>query len=187
MSETSRAHKVEAPKSLNFGVFICSTSRFKELEKGKETSDASGDLIVSLLKKTGHVVVSREILPDNPALIAEATQRALHSADTDVAIFCGGTGITPSDVTIEAVSPYLQKHLAGFGEIFRRLTYDDIGSAAVLSRACAGIAEGKAVFCIPGSPNAVRTCFEKLILPEVGHIVKHARERSKQGSDSRKK
>jgi molybdenum cofactor biosynthesis protein B len=100
----------------------------------------------------------------------------LGSNDVDAAVFCGGTGITSSDVTIEAVTPFLEKILHGFGEIFRRLSYDEIGSSAVLSRAVAGVANGKAIFCIPGSPNAVRLCLEKLILPEAGHIVKHARE-----------
>jgi molybdenum cofactor biosynthesis protein B len=94
----------------------------------------------------------------------------------DAAIFCGGTGITSTDITIETVTPFLEKILHGFGEIFRRLSYDEIGSSAVLSRALAGVAKGKAVFCIPGSPNAVRLSLEKLILPETGHIVRHARE-----------
>jgi molybdenum cofactor biosynthesis protein B len=97
----------------------------------------------------------------------------------DAAIFCGGTGIAPSDVTIETVTPLLQKVLPGFGEIFRRLSFDEIGSGAVLSRAIAGVVNGKAVFCVPGSPNAVKLCMEKLILPESPHIVKHARESSR--------
>jgi molybdenum cofactor biosynthesis protein B len=91
-------------------------------------------------------------------------------------VFCGGTGIAPSDVTIETVLPFLEKVLPGFGEIFRFLSFEKIGSAAVLSRAVAGVVKGKAFFCIPGSPDAVRLCFEKLILPEAAHIVKHARE-----------
>jgi len=84
--------------------------------------------------------------------------------------------VTVSDVTIETVSPLLEKILPGFGEIFRRLSFDKIGSGALLSRAIAGVAKGKVVFCIPGSPDAVRLCFERLILPEAPHIVKHARE-----------
>lgn len=91
-------------------------------------------------------------------------------------MFCGGTGIAPSDITIETVFPFLEKTLPGFGEIFRRLSFDEIGSAALMSRALAGVAKGKVFFCIPGSSNAVKLCFEKLILPEAAHIVKHARE-----------
>jgi molybdenum cofactor biosynthesis protein B len=109
-------------------------------------------------------------------MIAEGMKDALSRADVDAVIFCGGTGISPSDVTIETITPFLDKTLPGFGEIFRRLSYDEIGSAAVLSRAIAGIAKGKAVFCIPGSPNAVQLCLPKLILPETGHLLKHARE-----------
>lgn len=176
MSESARKHKAEAPKTLKFGVFICSTSRHRQLMKGEHVKDVSGDLIKSLLKKAGHAVSFRRIIPDDRALIKDSLQQALASADVDVVVFCGGTGIASSDVTIETVSPLLEKTMPGFGEIFRRLSFDEIGSATVLSRAVAGITKGKAVFCIPGSPDAVRLCFEKLILPETAHIVKHARE-----------
>jgi len=138
--------------------------------------DASGDLIESLLKNAGHIVAFRKLIPDDKALIEEGMRQALASADLDVVVFCGGTGIAPSDITIETLSPFLEKVLPGFGEIFRLLSFDKIGSAAVLSRAIAGVAKGKAFFCIPGSPDAVKICFEKLILSESAHIVKHARE-----------
>lgn len=138
--------------------------------------DVSGDLIESLLKKAGHAVSFRRIIPDDRALIKDSLQRALVSANVDAIVLCGGTGIASSDVTIETLSPLLEKTLHGFGEIFRRLSFDEIGSAAVLSRAVAGVAKGKAIFCIPGSPDAVKLCLEKLILPEIAHIVKHARE-----------
>ena len=176
MSESTREHKAEAPKKLRFAIFICSSSRYQQLKKGQKVQDASGDLIESLLKRDGHTVLFRKIVPDDKALIEQSMRSVLGSNDVDAAVFCGGTGITPSDVTIEAVTPFLEKILHGFGEIFRRLSYDEIGSSAVLSRAVAGVANGKAIFCIPGSPNAVRLCLEKLILPEAGHIAKHARE-----------
>ncbi|RLI20247.1 molybdenum cofactor biosynthesis protein [Candidatus Bathyarchaeota archaeon] len=128
-----------------------------------------------MLKKAGHTLVFRRIIPDEKVLIEKSVRQALKS-DLDVVVFCGGTGIAPSDITIETVSPFLEKVLPGFGEIFRSLSFDQIGSAAILSRAIAGVAKGKVFFCIPGSPNAVKLCFEKLILPEVAHIVKHARE-----------
>jgi len=176
VSESTEKHKAEAPKRLKFGIFICSTSRHQEMKKGTHVEDASGDLIESLLRNAGHTVSFRKIIPDDKASIKEGLQYASDSVDVDVVIFCGGTGIAPSDVTIETLSPLLEKVLPGFGEIFRRLSYDEIGSAAVLSRAIAGIAKGKVFFCIPGSPNAVRLCLEKLILPEATHIVKHARE-----------
>jgi molybdenum cofactor biosynthesis protein B len=109
-------------------------------------------------------------------LIKEGIRQALTYSDLDAIVFCGGTGIAPSDVTIETVSSFLEKILPGFGEVFRSFSFDRIGSSTILSRAIAGVASGKVFFCIPGSPDAVRLCLEKLILPEAGHIVKHARE-----------
>jgi molybdenum cofactor biosynthesis protein B len=176
MSETARQHKAEAPVRLRFGIFTCSTSRYLHSKKGEKFEDVSGDLIEKLLKNAGHQVTLRRLMPDDSLLIRQSVKRALASRSLDAAVFCGGTGIAPSDVTIETVSPLLEKALPGFGEIFRRLSFDEIGSAAVLSRAVAGVAKGKAIFCIPGSPNAVRLCMEKLILPETPHVVKHARE-----------
>ncbi len=176
MSESTRKHKAEAPKNLKFGVFTCSTSRYQQLERGKAGNDVSGDLIESLLKNAGHTIAFRKVILDDKAMIEQGVRYVLDSADIDAAVFCGGTGIAPSDLTFETVTPFLEKVLPGFGEIFRRLSFDQIGPGAILSRAVAGVAEGKAFFCIPGSPDAVRLCVEKLILPEAGHVVKHARE-----------
>jgi len=176
MSETTKKHKAEAPKKVRFGIFICSTSRYAQVKKGEKAHDASGHMIESLLRKDRQNVLFRKVVSDDKIMIAECMKEVTGRADLDAAIFCGGTGVAPSDVTIETVTPFLDKTLPGFGEIFRRLSYDEIGSAAVLSRAMAGISKGKAVFCIPGSPNAVRLCLSKLILPEVGHLIKHARE-----------
>jgi len=139
-------------------------------------TDVGGDTIVGILKNAGQNVLFKKIIADDKALISQEVQQALVTSNLDVAIFSGGTGITPTDVTIETVSPFFEKTLPGFGEFFRRISYDKVGSAAVLSRAVAGIAKGKALFCIPGSPDAVRTAVEILILPEAPHIVKHARE-----------
>jgi molybdenum cofactor biosynthesis protein B len=176
VSETAKKHKATAPKQLKFAVFVCSTSRYMQLQKGEETDDVSGENIRVLLKNAGHIVLFKKIIADDKALIQEAVKSVLDSADLDAAIFCGGTGIAPSDITIETVSPFLEKTLPGFGEIFRRLSYDKVGSAAVMSRAVAGVAKGKVLFCIPGSPDAVRVSVEMLILPEAPHIVRHARE-----------
>jgi molybdenum cofactor biosynthesis protein B len=175
VSESAKRHKAEAPKSLRFGIFVCSTSRFEKLQKDAHVDDVSGGLIENFVKNAGHTVAFKKIISDERAIIEESMRRVLAS-DLDAVVFCGGTGIAPSDVTIETVVPFLEKVLPGFGEIFRRLSFDKVGSAAVLSRAIAGVAKGKVFFCIPGSPDAVRVCFEKLILPESPHIVKHARE-----------
>jgi molybdenum cofactor biosynthesis protein B len=177
MSETSKAHKAKAPKILNYGIFICSTSRHKQIEQGETAvSDVGGDTLVELLKNAGQTVLFKKIIADDETMIQDAVMYALGLADLDVAIFSGGTGITPTDITIETVSPFFEKTLPGFGEFFRRISFDRVGSAAVLSRAVAGVAKGKALFCIPGSPDAVRVALEMLILPEAPHIVKHARE-----------
>jgi molybdenum cofactor biosynthesis protein B len=176
VSESTKKHKATAPKQLNFGVFVCSTSRYQQLQKGEKINDASGDLVEALVKIAGHKVLFKKIIADDKAQIQEAVKSILGSAVLDAAVFCGGTGIAPSDVTIETALPFLEKTLPGFGEIFRRLSYDQVGSAAVLSRAVAGVAKGKALFCIPGSPDAVRVAVEMLILPEAPHIVRHARE-----------
>ncbi len=176
MSESTKTHKSHAPRKLNFAVFICSTSRYDALQKGENTTDVSGDTVESLLKNAGHSVLFRRVVSDDKAMIEHAVKSVLNNAGLDAAIFCGGTGITHSDVTIETVSPFFEKTLPGFGEFFRRLSYDKMGSAAVMSRAVAGVAKGKALFCIPGSPDAVRISVELLISPEAPHIVKHARE-----------
>jgi len=176
VSESTKKHKAEAPKRLKFGIFICSTSRYEKMKKGEQVEDVSGDLIEPFVKNAGHTIAFRKLIPDDKTLIEEDMRQALASADLDAVVFCGGTGIAPSDITIETVSPFLEKVLPGFGEIFRRLSFDTTGSAAVLSRALAGVAKGKVFFCIPGSPDAVKVCFERLILPEAAHIVKHARE-----------
>jgi len=178
MSETSRRHKAEAPTTIGFAVIICSSSRYQGLKMGKPVNDPSGDLIEEILQKAGHTVVFRETAPDDKVLIRKYVSRALGSEGVNAIVLCGGTGISPKDVTIEAVSPMLIKTLPGFGELFRKLSFDEIGTAAVLTRALAGVTDqGKAIFCIPGSPQAVKVCVEKLILPEVGHILKHAREK----------
>jgi molybdenum cofactor biosynthesis protein B len=176
MSESSRRHKAEAPVRLRFALVTCSSSRYASLKEGKSVEDPSVDFIADRLKKTGHSVVSRSLVADDQNMIRHTLEQALKDGTVEAVILCGGTGIAPTDVTIETVTPMLQKLLPGFGEIFRKISYDTMGSAAILSRAVAGVVEGKAVFCIPGSIDAVKACLDRLILSEAGHIVKHARE-----------
>lgn len=177
VSESSRRHKAEAPTKLRFALIMCSTSRYTLSEEGKRVDDPSGDLIAKTLEKAGHSLVSCVLVTDEESMIRKALEEALRDKKVEAVILCGGTGVAPRDITIETVTPILQKTLPGFGEIFRKLGYDTVGSAAILSRAVAGVADGKAVFCIPGSMDAVRLCLDRLILPEAGHIVKHAREK----------
>lgn len=176
MSETSKKHKSQAPSKLRFAVFTCSTSRYNQSKMGEKVEDVSGDLIETSLTQAGNMVAMRGLIPDDSDLITESLKQALSSPTVDAMIFVGGTGIAASDVTIETISPLLEKVLPGFGEIFRRLSFDEIGSAAMMSRAMAGVAKGKAIFCLPGSPNAARLCMKELILPETPHVVKHAHE-----------
>ena len=176
MSESTKTHKARAPRKVNFAVFICSTSHYVAMQKGELKTDLSGEMIESLLKNAGHVVLFKRTVSDDKVMIEHAVKSVLDNEGVEAAIFCGGTGITHTDVTIESVSPFFEKTLPGFGEFFRRLSYDKNGSPAVMSRAIAGVAKGKALFCIPGSPDAAQVAVESLISPEAGHIVKHARE-----------
>lgn len=171
-----KKHKAEAPKSLNFAVITCSTSRYKEYIETRKINDLSGDLITKILRENGHRVTMRRIVTDDKTEIQKAIMRAIKSRKVDAIITSGGTGISPKDVTIEAVQPLLEKEIPGFGEIFRFLSYQEIGSSAILTRSIAGITKGKVIFCLPGSPHGVSTALKKIILPEIGHIIKHARE-----------
>ena len=178
MSDSSHKHKSKAPMKLDFAVIVSSSSRYQKLKERQAVTDPSGELIVKLIEEAGYSVVSREILPDDRVLIGKYVGNAIGSESVDAIIICGGTGVSITDVTIETVRPMMIKTLPGFGELFRKLSYDEIGSAAIMTRALAGVTDqGKAIFCIPGSPQAVKLVMTKLILPETGHIVKHAREK----------
>ena len=137
-------------------------------------TDTGGDRVAELLAADGHPVVSREIVPDEAAKIAAALAASLERDDVRAVIVTGGTGVAPRDVTPEAVEPLLDRVVPGFGELFRALSYADIGSAALLSRALAGLASGRAVFVLPGSRGAVTLAMEKLVLPEIGHLAAEA-------------
>ena len=154
---------------------VVSSSRYEALKAGLSPEpDITGDLICELLTKMGHEVVSRRIAPDDiEALRAILTEEARRGVEA--IIFAGGTGLSPDDVTIEAIRPLLDKEMPGFGELLRLLSYERIGPAAMLTRALAGVYKGMAVFCLPGSPDAARLAVERLIGPEVGHVIKHAR------------
>jgi molybdenum cofactor biosynthesis protein B len=176
MSRTAGEHKQGAPISIGFGLITISTSRFESVRRKEVVDDPSGDIMADLIRGSGYPVASREIVSDDNDMIGIALSRALENPSVDAVVTCGGTGITPNDVTIETVESLLEKALPGFGELFRGISYSRIGSSAILTRATAGLIRGKAVFCLPGSPQAVELALKELILPEVGHIVKHARD-----------
>jgi len=146
-------------------VITCSDTRTQE-------TDTSGQLIRKLLEARGHTVVGYHLVKDDPAQIQLWIMRGAVNDAVQAIIINGGTGISRRDSTFEAVDEMLEKRLAGFGEIFRLLTYQDIGSPAIMSRATAGVIKGRVLFSTPGSENAVRLAMEKLILPELAHLVK---------------
>jgi molybdopterin adenylyltransferase len=154
-------HRHGAPTHLRIAVFTASDTRTPD-------SDDSGRLIKQMLESAGHLVVRYEVLPDSPERLRQAVTETL--AAVDGLIFTGGTGIAPRDTTIEALRPMLTKELEGFGELFRMLSYQEIGSAAMMSRALAGISHGKILVALPGAPAACRLAMEKLLLPELGHM-----------------
>lgn len=160
-------HRRAAARSVATVVITVSDTRTLETDKG-------GALVAELLTREGHPIVSREITPDDPGAIAEALEKALAREDTRAVILTGGTGIAPRDVTPDAVEPLLDRVIPGFGELFRRLSFDEIGSAALLSRALAGIRAGRVVFVLPGSRGAVELAMQQLILPELGHMAAEA-------------
>lgn len=138
-----------------------------------EESDKSGKLMKVLVDDYGHQVTKYQIVKDNQEEITAAIKEGLTQMDVDVVLLNGGTGIAKRDITIETVNNLFDKEIPGFGELFRMLSYqEDIGSAAILSRASAGTVKNKAIFATPGSSGAVKLAMEKLILPEMGHIVK---------------
>lgn len=159
---------------MNFAIFICSTSRYNQ--NNDQIKDVSGEYIIKMIREAGHNVKIKKIIADDKNMIIKALKEIFCLPDIHAAIFSGGTGITPTDITIETITPFLEKILPGFGEIFRQISFKEIGSAAILSRAIVGLVKDKVVYCIPGSPNAVRISVERLILPETAHIVKHLRE-----------
>jgi molybdenum cofactor biosynthesis protein B len=163
------AHRKDAPASVRCFVLTISDTR-------TEANDASGDAIVELLTSACQSIVGRRIVRDDPAAVRDALQSGTGGAD--VIITTGGTGITRRDSTYEAIAALLDKRLDGFGELFRMLSYAEIGAAAMLSRATAGSIGSTAVFSLPGSEHAVRLAMTRLILPEVGHVVRELRRQT---------
>ena len=160
-------HKARAPRSVRCFVLTVSDTR-------TDDTDASGRAIAALLTAAGHVVAGRAIVTDEPDLVRTAVERQLASPDVDAIITTGGTGITSRDSTYEVIASLLQKRLDGFGELFRMLSFEQIGPAAMMSRACAGLVSGRIVVALPGSEAAVRLAMERLVIPELGHLVQQA-------------
>jgi len=177
MPTVPETHKSDAPSKLGVYVVTCSSTRFQQQSiHERKADDPSGDLIVKLCEDAGHFVVGRTLLLDNKEMIQKALVNALALKNIDAVLITGGTGISPTDVTVEAVQKFIAKELRGFGELFRRISFEKIGASAMMSRATAGITkDGKAIFCLPGSPDGVETAMKTLVVPELPHVVKIAR------------
>jgi molybdopterin adenylyltransferase len=157
-------HKEQAPRQAACVVITCSDTR-------TAASDTSGYRIMHMLRDAGHTVVFYQLVKDEPSKIKAAIKKAVANKKVQAIIINGGTGIAKRDSTFEAIEGLLEKKLDGFGEVFRALTYQEIGSPAIMTRATAGTYKGRILFSTPGSENAVRLAMEKLILPELGHIL----------------
>ena len=158
-------HRKAAPARVGCAVLTISDTR-------TEATDGSGRAIVELLQTNGHTVVARAIVPDDVNRIRAVIEEWLERGGVEVILTTGGTGISRRDSTYEVVQAMLEKHIEGFGELFRVLSYEQIGAAAMLSRACAGVLRGCIIFAMPGSEQAVRLAMTKLVLPEIGHSVR---------------
>jgi molybdenum cofactor biosynthesis protein B len=163
LNVSSEQHRATSPATARAFVISISDSRTPQ-------TDSSGDAICSLLTEAGHELLGRTLVKDDPQFVRDAISGRPEA--TQIVITSGGTGITSRDSTYEAITALFDKRLDGFGELFRMLSYDEIGSAAMLSRACAGTVGRTAVFSLPGSEHAVRLAMTKLILPELGHVVR---------------
>lgn len=157
-------HKSKAPKCVDLAIITVSDTR-------TEIDDLSGRAIADIMAKAGHRIVRRTIVKDEVEGIQKALRELIEDDGIQAVVINGGTGIARRDVTLEAITPFQEKGIPGFGELFRSLSYDQVGNAAIMSRASAFVTEGKIVFCLPGSEKAVRLATEKLIAPELGHMV----------------
>lgn len=163
--KTYEEHRAEGPDAVTCGVITVSDTRTEE-------TDTSGKLIVNMLRDCGHQVLFTCIVKDDPGQIKEALEAACTDAKIQVVITNGGTGITKRDTTYDVVVSIIEKEMPGFGELFRHLSYLDIGTASILTRATAGVCNDTIIMTLPGSGNACRTGMEKIILPEISHMVR---------------
>jgi len=161
-----KAHKKNTPKRVDIGIITVSTTRTK-------AEDKSGQWISKRAAKEGHRVVFHKVIPDTSAVILDTIRSVIEELGPQIILMTGGTGISSQDVTIETVRPLFEKELTGFGALFAQLSFEEIDSAAILSRATAGVVQKSIVFCMPGSLKACKLACKALIFPEIGHLVKH--------------
>lgn len=168
MPDPVETHRADAPRSVSCAVITVSDTRTLETDKG-------GQLLIDRLTAAGHTVVARQIVPDEAVGLRYLLTSLVSRSDIEAVLITGGTGISHRDRTYETVSELLTRPLPGYGELFRLLSYEQVGAAAMLSRAVGGLVGRTAVFTMPGSPAAVALAVEKLLLPELGHVCREAR------------
>ncbi|BBD72820.1 molybdenum cofactor biosynthesis protein [Sulfodiicoccus acidiphilus] len=168
-----KEHSERGPKEIGFYVVTISSSRYRKMVNKEPIVDESGDLIKQLVIESGHKVVGYSLVPDSKVKILRALLDALEGEGVDVVVTSGGTGYSPTDLTYEVVRSIFDKEIIGFSDVFRSVSYSDpdVRAAAYLTRATAGIVEGKIVYALPGSPQAVKLAMRELVLPEVGHLL----------------
>ncbi len=165
-------HKKKAPKVIGIAFVVVSTSRSEEIQKGNTSTDKTIPIVSEILNEDSSVLLLKsEIIADSTDQIKHVLNKFLDDDLINAIIFSGGTGLTSKDITYETIEPLLEKKLPGFGELFRYLSFKEIGASAMLSRAIAGKLGNKAIFLLPGSPNAVKLALNEIILPELGHII----------------
>ncbi|MEE9585787.1 MAG: MogA/MoaB family molybdenum cofactor biosynthesis protein [Nitrososphaerales archaeon] len=163
-------HRQAAPHEVKISIITVSTSKYQDAQSGKDVDDVSGETARNMVEKAGYRLVSKKLIDDNIEMIRLTVFKSIYEEGADAVILTGGTGISSRDVTIESLRPLFEKELDGFGDIFRSVSYRQIGSPAHLSRAAAGVIDRRIVYCLPGSPNAVETALD-LILPELPHAI----------------
>ena len=165
-SESANQHRLAAAASGPVRIAIITVSDTRTAE-----TDKNGHYLREAIGASGHTVAAYRLIRDEPAAVAAVLEELVAATDSQILLWNGGTGISPRDTTYDALSRKLEKTLPGFGEIFRMLSYREIGAAAMMSRATAGVYRGRVVISTPGSPNAVKLAWEKLILPEIAHLA----------------
>ena len=183
----TQQHKKNTHGPYSFFLVTISTSRaekyrnmendtnYENVAKPEDADDISGQVMRDIITQNGHHVVKYSLISDELNEIQNTIGSATNT-NADIIITSGGTGLASRDVTIESIAPMLDKQMPGFGELFRHKSIRQIGTSMILTRAIAGVIKNKAIFCLPGSPNAVRLALEEIIIPEAGHIVKHTKE-----------
>jgi molybdenum cofactor biosynthesis protein B len=161
-------HRRESPAAIRFAVITVSDTRDARTDRG-------GDFLVAAVAEGGHQVALRTLVRDEAAEIERAVREAAAREDVDLVLLTGGTGIAPRDVTAPTLERMFESRVPGFGELFRWLSFQEIGSAAILSRATAGLVQGKVVLALPGSPKALELAMKQIVLPEAGHLVSQSR------------